>query len=283
MQSERRQDRTRSAATIHRRTPTDVRRVGRPSHCSKSSNLVKDLPGHRSVVLRRQVGSVSAIADVSFTVSDGETSAWSASPAAARRRSAGSIVGMEKADSGAIRIDGTELTSLHGQELRQQPAGHPADLPGRLCLARNPRMRVGAILAEPLVIHGVGNRACAPSGSATCSAEVGLPRARPTATRTSSPAVSGSASDWPEPLPCNRNLSSRTSRFRIGRLDPGADPEPDERPAAAARPDLRLHLARPVRGALPRQHDRRDVPGQTGRVGRPKPSTTGRTTRTRGA
>ena len=37
-------------------------------------------------------------------------------------------------------------------------------------------MRVGAILAEPMVIHGVGTRAQrAASGSASCSREVGLP------------------------------------------------------------------------------------------------------------
>ena len=65
----------------------------------------------------------------------------------------------------------------------------------------------------------------------------------------------------PEPEAAGRGRAG----VRAGRVDPGADPEPDAGPAARPRADLPVHLARPVRGALPVRNDRRDVPGQDGR------------------
>jgi peptide/nickel transport system ATP-binding protein len=127
------------------------------------------------VVLRRKVGSVSAIADVSFAVSDGETFGLVGESGCGKTTIGRSIVGMEKADSGAIRIDGTELTSLHGRQLRRRQRDTQLIFQDAYA-SLDPRMRVGAILAEPLVIHGVGNRASRTKRVNELLGEVGLPR-----------------------------------------------------------------------------------------------------------
>ena len=138
-------------------------------------HLVKTFPVTTGVVLRRRVGSVSAIADVSFTVADGETFGLVGESGCGKTTIGRSIVGMEKADSGAIRIDGTEFTSLHGRELRQRQRDTQLIFQDAYA-SLDPRMRVGAILAEPLVIHGVGNRASRTKRVNDLLGEVGLPR-----------------------------------------------------------------------------------------------------------
>ncbi len=51
-------------------------------------NLVKEFPITAGAILQRKVASVKAVSDVSFAVPGGRRSAWSASPGAARPRSA---------------------------------------------------------------------------------------------------------------------------------------------------------------------------------------------------
>ena len=51
-------------------------------------------------------------------------------------------------DAGELRFEGRDLQELGGGELRAARQDPFASL--------NPRMRVGAIVAEPLVIHEVG-------------------------------------------------------------------------------------------------------------------------------
>jgi peptide/nickel transport system ATP-binding protein len=137
-------------------------------------HLVKTFPVTAGAVLRRKVGSVSAIADVSFTVADGETFGLVGESGCGKTTIGRSIVGMEKADSGAIRIDGTEFTTLHGKELRQRQRDTQLIFQDAYA-SLDPRMRVGAILAEPLVIHGVGNRAGRRERVNELLSEVGLP------------------------------------------------------------------------------------------------------------
>jgi peptide/nickel transport system ATP-binding protein len=138
-------------------------------------HLVKNFPITAGAVLRRKVGSVSAIADVSFTVSDGETFGLVGESGCGKTTIGRSIVGMEQADSGAIHIDGTEFTSLRGRELRQRQRDTQLIFQDAYA-SLDPRMRVGSILAEPLAIHGVGTRASRTRRVNELLGEVGLPR-----------------------------------------------------------------------------------------------------------
>ncbi|HEY2696375.1 MAG TPA: ABC transporter ATP-binding protein [Pseudonocardiaceae bacterium] len=138
-------------------------------------HLVKTFPVTAGVVLRRRVGSVSAIADVSFTVAAGETFGLVGESGCGKTTIGRHIVGMETADSGTIRIDGTEFTALRGKEKRQRQRDTQLIFQDAYA-SLDPRMRVGSILAEPLTIHGVGDRASRAKRVNELLGEVGLPR-----------------------------------------------------------------------------------------------------------
>ena len=138
-------------------------------------HLVKTFPVTAGAVLRRRVGSVSAIADVSFTVAAGETFGLVGESGCGKTTIGRHIVGMETADSGTIRIDGTEFTALRGKEKRQRQRDTQLIFQDAYA-SLDPRMRVGSILAEPLTIHGVGDRASRARRVNELLGEVGLPR-----------------------------------------------------------------------------------------------------------
>jgi peptide/nickel transport system ATP-binding protein len=138
------------------------------------TNLVKDFPVTAGAVLRRHVGAVSAVADVSFSVAGGETFGLVGESGCGKTTIGRLVVGMERPDAGTIWIDGTNVATLRGTARR----AHQRDthlIFQDAYAALNPRMRVGAIVGEPLAIHGIGNRASRTARVRELLAEVGLP------------------------------------------------------------------------------------------------------------
>ncbi|WP_405164663.1 dipeptide ABC transporter ATP-binding protein [Nocardia sp. NBC_01499] len=137
-------------------------------------HLVKNFPVTTGAILQRKVGTVSAIADVSFSVETGETLGLVGESGSGKTTLGRCIVGLETPTSGSVRIDGTELTSLHGKALRQRRQDTHLVFQDTYA-SLDPRMRVGAIVAEPMVIHGVGTRTQRDTQVRDLLAEVGLP------------------------------------------------------------------------------------------------------------
>ena len=163
----------------------------------------------------------------------------------------------------------SDITHLSRNELRRDPA--------RACMmvfqdpyaSLNPRMRVGAIVGEPLEIHKVGTAGEIRKRVQELLERVGL---NPEHYNRFPHEFSGGQR---QRIGIARALAlepeaDRLRRAGVGarRLGPGADPEPARGPAARVRPDLRLHRARPRRRP-PRLRPRRgDVPRQDRRVRR---------------
>ncbi len=136
--------------------------------------LVKDFPIGQGIFGRAR-GSVSAVADVSFAVHRGETLGLVGESGCGKTTTGRLIVGLDRPTSGAVRINGTDLGMLSRRELRgmrreiqfmfQDPYA-----------SLDPRMRVGAILREPLQIQRVGNRGVQRRRVADLLDSVGLPR-----------------------------------------------------------------------------------------------------------
>jgi peptide/nickel transport system ATP-binding protein len=137
--------------------------------------LVKEYPVTSGAVLRRRSGSVKAVSDVSFSVNRGETFGLVGESGCGKSTIGRMVVALEHPDRGVVTLSGDDLTTMSGSRLR----GRRRDL--QLMFqdphaSLDPRMRVGAILREPLVIQGIGNRKEQDERVRELLGEVGLPQ-----------------------------------------------------------------------------------------------------------
>ncbi|KOG64906.1 peptide ABC transporter ATP-binding protein, partial [Streptomyces varsoviensis] len=85
------------------------------------------------------------------------------------------VVGLEAPTGGEIRFEGQDITALGRKELRAHRREVQLMFQDSYA-SMDPRSRVGAILREPLVIQGIGDRAAQDARIAELLDEVGLPR-----------------------------------------------------------------------------------------------------------
>ena len=139
-------------------------------------HLVKEFPVTAGAILQRKVGSVSAVADVSFEVPRGRTFGMVGESGCGKTTIGRLIVGLENANSGSIIYDGQDLAKLstrgrrwHSDKVQLMFQDSYASM--------DPRMRVATILREPLVIQHQGSRKEQEERVAAIMDEVGLPQA----------------------------------------------------------------------------------------------------------
>jgi oligopeptide/dipeptide ABC transporter ATP-binding protein len=98
-------------------------------------------------------GLVRAVDGVSLALAPGESLGLVGESGCGKSTLARLILGLEPLDAGTIRFRGRDLGDWPETELRRQMQMVFQDPYSSL----NPRMSVGSIVAEPLVIHGVGS------------------------------------------------------------------------------------------------------------------------------
>jgi len=105
-------------------------------------------------LLRRTVGQIKAVDDVSFYIKHGETLGVVGESGCGKTTTGRCVMRLEKPTAGEILFDGVDLTKLKGDALRRMRRNMQLiyqDPYGSL----DPRQSAGDIVAEPLIIHNI--------------------------------------------------------------------------------------------------------------------------------
>jgi peptide/nickel transport system ATP-binding protein len=138
------------------------------------TNLVKEFP-ITTGMMQRKVGSVKAVSDVSFSVPAGTTFGLVGESGCGKTTIGKVIVALEKPNSGAVTLGGVNVSKLRGAELRRRRRDLQLMFQDPQS-SLDPRMRVGAIIGEPLAVQHLGSRRAQRDRVFELLGEVGLPR-----------------------------------------------------------------------------------------------------------
>ena len=117
------------------------------------SNLVKYFPVTAGV-LRRKVGDVKAVDDVSFTIKRGETLGLVGESGCGKTTTGRCVLQLYPATSGRVLFDGTDLARVKGEQLRRMRR-HMQLIFQDPFASLDPRMTAGATIGEPLLVHKI--------------------------------------------------------------------------------------------------------------------------------
>jgi oligopeptide transport system ATP-binding protein len=113
--------------------------------------------GRAGGLLRRGT-VVRAVEDVSFTIDEGETFGLVGESGSGKTTTGRCILRLIEPTSGEVRFRGDDVLQFSRTRMRQARRDMQIVFQDPYS-SLNPRMRVGAIVEEPLIIHRMGNRA----------------------------------------------------------------------------------------------------------------------------
>lgn len=120
---------------------------------------VQDLKMHFPIykgLLRRQVGAVHAVDGISFDVHRGETLGLVGESGCGKSTTGRAILQLYKPTDGAVNFDGVDIIKLKGEELRTTRRKMQMIFQDPYA-SLNPRMSIGEIVGEPLVVHNIAS------------------------------------------------------------------------------------------------------------------------------
>ncbi|HLH65250.1 MAG TPA: ABC transporter ATP-binding protein [Solirubrobacteraceae bacterium] len=143
-------------------------------HLLEVVDVVREYPVTSGSLLKRRVNTVKAVSGVSIHLDVGETLGLVGESGCGKTTLGKLIVGVEKPDAGTIALEGREIFKLHGRALRRARRDLQMMFQDPYA-SLDPRMRVQAILREPLVVQGVGSASEQDRRVRGLLDEVGLP------------------------------------------------------------------------------------------------------------
>jgi oligopeptide/dipeptide ABC transporter ATP-binding protein len=117
----------------------------------EASRLTKHFPVRRGM-LGWSTGLVRAVDSISFRIDAGTTLGLVGESGCGKTTTSKLVLGLERPTAGAIRFDGADVTSLDRATRRHYRRSIQAVFQDPYA-SLDPRMRVGSIIAEPLVIN----------------------------------------------------------------------------------------------------------------------------------
>jgi peptide/nickel transport system ATP-binding protein len=126
-------------------------------------------------LLQRKTGSVKAVSDVTIEVRAGETFGLVGESGCGKTTIGRMMVALEQPTAGSVIFDGNNLGTLQTRQVRKLRSDLQLVFQDPYA-SLDPRMRVGAILREPLAIQAIGSRAEQRQRTEELLDEVGLSR-----------------------------------------------------------------------------------------------------------
>jgi oligopeptide transport system ATP-binding protein len=120
-------------------------------------NLKKYFPVRKGLLIERTADYVKAVDDVSFDVYAGQTLGLVGESGSGKSTTGYCVLQLLKPTAGSVKFDGKELTTMNRRGLRQMRREIQIVFQDPYA-SLNPRMTVGDIVGEPLLVHNVGNR-----------------------------------------------------------------------------------------------------------------------------
>ena len=116
-------------------------------------NLKMHFPIRRGL-LQRQVGAIRAVDGVTFDIRRRETLGLVGESGCGKTTTGRAILQLYRPTSGQVYFEREDLTQLHGEALRRKRCDIQIIFQDPFA-SLNPRMTVGAIVSEPLLVHGL--------------------------------------------------------------------------------------------------------------------------------
>jgi oligopeptide transport system ATP-binding protein len=128
--------------------------MAEPEVLVRVENLVKHFPITRGIIIQRQVGAVHAVDGLTFDIYKGETLGLVGESGCGKSTTGRTILQLYRPTSGSVHFEGVDLVKLKGEELRRMRRRMQMIFQDPYA-SLNPRMTVGEIIGEPLIIHNV--------------------------------------------------------------------------------------------------------------------------------
>lgn len=133
---------------------TQLQEVGKADVLLNVQNLVKYFP-IRAGFLRKIVNHVKAVDDISFYIRKGETLGLVGESGCGKTTTARSILRLQEPTAGLVEFEGEDILQLDRNRLRLKRRDMQLIFQDPYS-SLNPRLTVGQIIAEPLLVHGLG-------------------------------------------------------------------------------------------------------------------------------
>jgi oligopeptide transport system ATP-binding protein len=119
-------------------------------------DLVKYFPIYRGV-FQRKVGDVKAVDGIRFDVNRGETFGLVGESGCGKSTAGRTILQLYRPTSGKVIFNGTDLATVKGENMRHMRRRLQMIFQDPYA-SLNPRMTIGDIVSEPLLVHGLAKR-----------------------------------------------------------------------------------------------------------------------------